>query len=219
MMQVNYLDCLLEAKLIPVLRKISNEYFMDVVEALVAGGVRALEITMDGPEACRQIYEVNGIYGPDILVGAGTVINESRFEDAVKAGATFIVSPILDEGIISKAKKRAIPVIPGVFSPTEVVKAISLGAEMVKLFPAGILGPDYIKNIRGPLGDIPIMCTGGISAENAAAYIHAGAKLIGVGSSLIKNIYFETRNWPLLTNEASDFLQILTYAFEDSANH
>lgn len=200
---------LLEAKVIPVLRKLPEAQFMDAVDALVSGGISAVEITMDTPRASKLIREVKSKYGDDVLVGAGTVIDETDMEEAFKAGAVFIVSPILDEGVVAGANTRGVPVVPGVFSPTEVVKAIRLGADMVKIFPANTLGPAFIKNIKGPLGDIPIMCTGGIDSENAGSFVNAGAKIVGAGSSLLKKSYFEERDWEGLADEVKEWMHSL----------
>ncbi|MDC3412206.1 bifunctional 4-hydroxy-2-oxoglutarate aldolase/2-dehydro-3-deoxy-phosphogluconate aldolase [Aquibacillus sp. 3ASR75-11] len=200
---------LLQAKIIPVLRKVSPAVFMDVVDALSAGGVTAVEITMDSEDASSLIRNVKERYGEKMAVGAGTVMDHADLSEALKAGAEFIVSPILDESVVKGANAEQVPVIPGVLSPTEVVQAIRSGADMVKIFPAGTLGPAYVKNIKGPLGDIPIMCTGGIDAENAADYLKAGAKIVGAGSSLIRKDLIAEQDWSGLTKEVEKwFLQL-----------
>ncbi|SDK03477.1 bifunctional 4-hydroxy-2-oxoglutarate aldolase/2-dehydro-3-deoxy-phosphogluconate aldolase [Sediminibacillus albus] len=202
------IDRLYQAKVIPVVRKVPVEDFHAIVTALISGGISAIEVTMDSPSADQLIKEAKDRYGKQAVIGAGTVINMDDFERAVSAGAEFIVSPNFDRAVVTAAKARGLLVIPGVFSPSEMVEAIRLGANMVKVFPAGTLGADFIKNVKGPLSDIPIMCTGGIDLTNAADFFEAGATLVGAGGALINNQYIETKNWGALTAAAEKWMQV-----------
>jgi 2-dehydro-3-deoxyphosphogluconate aldolase / (4S)-4-hydroxy-2-oxoglutarate aldolase len=158
--------------------------------ALLRGGVSAFELTLNEPEdgALAAIREVASRFaGSDLLLGAGTVLSVASAERAVEAGARFIVSPHTDPTLIAWAVKAGIPVFPGAFSSTEIVTAWFAGATAVKLFPASVVGATGLKEIRGPLPNIPLIPTGGVSAETAGGFISAGAVAVGVGGWLIGN--------------------------------
>jgi len=160
---------------------------MVVAEALVAGGVRAFEVTLDSPDAIAAIRALAQHHHGDgsLLVGAGTVLDVASARAAVEAGARFLVSPHTDLELVRWAVARRIPIFPGALTPSEIVAAWRAGASAVKLFPASAVGPAYVREMRGPLAAIPLIPTGGVTAENAAAFIAAGAVAVGVGSWLI----------------------------------
>jgi 2-dehydro-3-deoxyphosphogluconate aldolase / (4S)-4-hydroxy-2-oxoglutarate aldolase len=158
--------------------------------ALLRGGVSAFELTVNEPEdeALAAIREVASRFtGSDLLLGAGTVLSVASAERAVEAGARFVVSPHTDPELVRWAGKAGIPVFPGAFTSTEIVVGWAAGATAVKLFPASVIGPAGLREIRGPLPGIPLIPTGGVSAETAGAFIEAGAVAVGVGGWLIGN--------------------------------
>lgn len=192
--------------LVPVLRKIPYDKSRDIVQALLNGGIEAVEITMETERAEAIIRESVESFGDRALVGAGTVLDVADCRKAIEAGAQFIVAPVLEEAVVRYAADQGIPVIPGVFTPSEMLRAVNLGAAMIKLFPASVLGPSFIKDVKGPLGHIPIMCTGGITLDTAKAYLDAGANAVGAGSALLRKDLIEAGNWTGLTEEAKRWM-------------
>lgn len=176
-------EAIAKSGVVAVLRNATPDNIKEVVETLKESGVFAIEITVENAggyaaiEACKEI--------DCIALGAGTVLTIDQARKALAAGATFIVSPILDVEVVRYCKLRNVEVVPGVFTPSEIAQAAFAGADMVKLFPAVQLGPNYLKNIKAPLPSIPIMVTGGIDIDNAFDYLSAGASAIGIGSQLV----------------------------------
>jgi len=201
-----------EIPLIPILRKVPYENSAAIVRALVEGGVRAIEVTMETNRAEEIICEAVNLYGDQILVGAGTVLNVEDCSRAIGAGAQFIVSPALDKEVIRFAVKKKVPVIPGVFTPSEMLLAMNLGASMIKLFPASVLGPSFIKDVKGPLSHIPIMTTGGITLNTARNYLDAGAIAIGTGSALIRKDLLAAEDWDGLVEEPRTWIKKMNSA-------
>ena len=157
----------------------------EIAAALVRGGVRAFEITLDGTGALEAIGAIARRFDPlEFTVGAGTVLDIAAAEAALAAGARFIVSPHVDLAIVRWAAARGIPAMPGAFTPTEILAAWRAGAAAVKLFPASAVGPAFVRELRGPLPYIPLVPTGGVTAETAPAFIAAGAAAVGIGSWL-----------------------------------
>lgn len=194
--------------IIPVLRKVPYEKCQSIIKALYDGGIRAVEITMESEGAESIIQETLEAYSADLLVGAGTVLSKDDCRRAIDAGAQFIVSPVLDEAVMQYAIEQNVPYIPGVFTPSEMLKAHNGGAAMIKLFPASVLGPSFIKDVKGPLGHIDIMTTGGITLETAKSYLDAGAKVVGAGSALVRKDLVENDNWTGLTEETISWMTI-----------
>ena len=170
-----------ETRVIAVLRGLTPDRVQTVVEVLRGAGIGAVEITLDSPEAARSIER---LARSDLSVGAGTVMSIAEAEVALAAGATFLVAPHTDPTVARWAVERDIPMIPGAFTPTEVMAAWNLGVAAVKVFPATVGGPELLKALRGPLGGLPLVPTGGITAENAAEFLTAGAVAVGVGGWL-----------------------------------
>ena len=156
-----------------------------VVDALAAGGVRALEVTMTVPRAVELIGEIAPTLPSGFLIGAGTVLDAATAGRVIDAGAQFVVSPVFRRAIVDVCHEHGVPVIPGCFTPTEILDAWDAGADIVKVFPATILGPAFIKDVRGPLPHVKLMPTGGVSIDNAGEWIRAGAVAVGVGSALV----------------------------------
>jgi 2-dehydro-3-deoxyphosphogluconate aldolase/(4S)-4-hydroxy-2-oxoglutarate aldolase len=177
-----------ESKVIAIGRKVPPADLVGVAEALVVGGVHVIEITLNEPEneALSAIATLaRAADGLDVLVGVGTVTSEAAAERAVGAGARFIVSPHTDVALIAWCVTRGIPCFPGALSPTEIHAAWSAGASAVKLFPAIAVGTGYLKQLAGPFPDIPLVPTGGVSAQTAGDWIAAGGVAVGMGGWLI----------------------------------
>ena len=156
-------------------------------EALLRGGVSTLEVTCDSPGAIDMIRVISQSLAGRAFVGAGTVLDADMAQAALDAGARFLVSPHIDADLVRSFAERGVPWIPGAFTPTEVLSAWRAGAIVVKLFPAGSVGPGYIKDMLGPLREIPLLPTGGVTLDNAADFLAAGAWGLGMGSALVDN--------------------------------
>lgn len=184
-MKLNLLEQLLEQKMIVILRGLEAEYAIPTGQALIDGGIKLMEITMNTDGAAYMIEQWRTAFDSKAIVGAGTVIDMEHAREAVAAGAQFLISPNLDTNVIAYGQQHGVPVWPGVMTPTEIIQAIKAGAEAVKLFPMGTLGIQYLKEIRGPINDIPIIATGGITLDNITHYFAAGANAVGMGSKIV----------------------------------
>ena len=156
-----------------------------VVEAMAAGGVRALEVTMTVPRAVDLIRELAPALPDGFLLGAGTVVDARTAIAVIDAGASFVVGPVFRREVIDACHERGVAAMPGCFSPTEILAAHDAGADIVKVFPATALGPQFIKDVRAPLPQVKLMPTGGVTIENAGDWIRAGAVAVGLGSALV----------------------------------
>ncbi|MDB5085984.1 MAG: ketohydroxyglutarate aldolase, partial [Bacilli bacterium] len=177
--------------------------------ALREGGIRFLEVTLNTDGALEGITAVKHELGGEMLVGAGTVLDLDMAKAAVAAGASYLISPNLDEEVVAYGKSQGVEVWPGVMTPTEMVRAWKAGASAVKVFPIGTLGLNYIKEVSGPLGHIPIMATGGIGLNNVAQVLEAGAIAVGLGSALVDRSLIANENYAELTKRAQSFLQAI----------
>lgn len=173
------------SKIVAILRGLNYEENLKVIECLVDSGITNLEVTLNTKSALETIKKSRQLY-KEVHIGAGTVINNEDALRAIDAGAEFLISPNLCEEVVLTAKSNGILVIPGVFSPTEIVKAYQMGCKMVKLFPVISLGTEYVKQIKGPLDNIKIMAVGGVDINNAKDYLANGVDALGVGGSLIR---------------------------------
>lgn len=174
-----------ESGVIAVMRGLDPEAAQKTADALYEGGITVLEVTVDAPKALETIETLAASMEGKALVGAGTVLDAATAAAAIRAGAAFLFAPNLNEEVVQTANRYGRMAIPGVMTPTEMVRAAEAGALAVKLFPANVLGPGYIKQVRAPLPHIPIIPTGGIGPENAADYIKAGAIAVGAGGGLL----------------------------------
>ena len=156
-----------------------------VLEALANGGVKVLEITMTVPRAVDVIRSIAATIGDDIVLGAGTVLDGETAGLVIDAGARFVVAPTFDPETIRVCHARDVPAMPGCFTPTEMLRAWQIGADIIKVFPATTLGPGYLKDVRAPLPQLRLMPTGGVTIENAGDWIRAGAVAVGIGSALV----------------------------------
>lgn len=157
----------------------------DVVNALAAGGVRALELTMTVPRAVALIEELAAMLPPEFVLGAGTVLDTETAREVILAGAKFVVSPVLNHDVIQLCHRYDVAVLPGCFTPTEILSAWQAGADIVKVFPATALGPGFFRDVRGPLPQVRLLPTGGVSLENIGDWIKAGACAVGIGSAML----------------------------------
>jgi 2-dehydro-3-deoxyphosphogluconate aldolase/(4S)-4-hydroxy-2-oxoglutarate aldolase len=179
----------------------------EVAEALAAGGVSAIEITMTVPGAVALIEKLAQTTPSHILIGAGTVVDATTARDVIAAGARFVVSPILKLEVIAACHSHDVPAMPGCFTPTEIATAWEAGADIVKVFPATTLGPAFFKDVRGPLPHVRLMPTGGVTRENAGAWIRAGAVAIGVGTALVDPVAVAERRFDVITDNARHFVK------------
>jgi 2-dehydro-3-deoxyphosphogluconate aldolase / (4S)-4-hydroxy-2-oxoglutarate aldolase len=173
-----------------------------IVDALAEGGVRAIEITMTVPRAIELIGEIAKTIPAGFLLGAGTLVDAETTRRAVGAGAQFIVSPVFRPEIISAGHEQGVPVMPGCFTATEILTAWDAGADVVKVFPATSVGPGYLKDIRGPLPQVKLMPTGGVSIDNVGDWLKAGAVAVGVGSALLDAKAIADRNYGVIAANA-----------------
>jgi len=199
---------LTECGVVAVLRGLDPETLVETGEALVAGGVTTIEVTADSPGAIDGIDELADHFdGDDVHVGAGTVIDEETANAAVRAGAEFVVSPSLHEEVIETCNRYGIASFPGIMTPTEAVAAIEAGASAVKVFPAKTVGPEHVGALKGPLGQLDIVPTGGVGPSNAQEYIEAGAVAVGAGGALTDQDAIDAGDYDVITQNAEDLVQ------------
>jgi 2-dehydro-3-deoxyphosphogluconate aldolase/(4S)-4-hydroxy-2-oxoglutarate aldolase len=199
--------------LVPVVRASSADEAMQVIEAIKAGGVNVLEITMTVPGAIKVIEKVADKYGSDVLIGAGTVLDPETARACLLAGAQFIVSPALNLDTIALCHRYSAPICPGVLTPTEVITAWSAGVDFVKVFPCGSVGgASYVKNLKGPFPQVKIIPTGGVSITTAADFIKAGASALGVGTDLVNIKAIRDGNPQIVTDAAKQYIEIIREA-------
>lgn len=197
------LETIQRGGVIGVLRGVDADTVPSIARALADGGVSAVEVTADTQDAPDLIRTLSSdLAEREVVVGAGTVLDGATARAVQLAGAEFIVTPTVDEGVIETANRYATPVIPGVMTPTEAQQAIESGADAVKLFPASTVGPDHVGALRGPLPQLEVVPTGGVSAKNAGAYIEAGAMAVGVGSALVDEELVTAGDWDGLRERA-----------------
>ncbi|MCK4259181.1 MAG: bifunctional 2-keto-4-hydroxyglutarate aldolase/2-keto-3-deoxy-6-phosphogluconate aldolase [Halanaerobiales bacterium] len=203
-----------ESGIVAVVRAETPEQAIKIAEAVKAGGVEAIEITMTVPGALDVIKELAQTYkNNEILIGAGSVLDAETARTCLLAGAEYIVAPSLDEETIKLCKRYQKVVMPGAMSVTEVVRAMEYGADVVKIFPATLFGPKIIKAIKGPLPQAPLMPTGGVSVDNVAEWIKAGSFAVGVGSALTKGA--KTGDYDQITKTAKEFIKRIKAAREE----
>jgi 2-dehydro-3-deoxyphosphogluconate aldolase/(4S)-4-hydroxy-2-oxoglutarate aldolase len=188
---------------IAVIRMSDSGKLIKVSEALHKGGVSAIEITMTTPNALSVIKTLSRSMGKDIILGVGTVLDPQTAIDAINAGAQFVVSPFFKHEIVETVKKLNIPVMPGAFTPTEIQTAYESGADIVKIFPADVVGMAFFKALKGPMPYLQLMPTGGVTLTNAGEWLKAGACAVGVGTALLDKKAIEENNFKKLTENAA----------------
>lgn len=199
----------LDCGIVAVVRSESGEQLTDVVRALADGGVTAAEITFTVPDATEVIRVVRKALGDRIVLGAGTVLDPETARAALLAGAEFLVSPTVNTEVIRLCRRYDKAIMPGAFTPTEVLTAWEAGADIVKVFPADVGGPGYLKALRGPLPQVRVMPTGGVDLNTAEAFLKAGACCLGVGSSMVEPEAIRTGNLDRLRSLAEQYVAIV----------
>jgi 2-dehydro-3-deoxyphosphogluconate aldolase/(4S)-4-hydroxy-2-oxoglutarate aldolase len=184
----------------------------EVARALADGGVTAIEVTMTVPNAVRLIADLSASLGNGVLVGAGTVVDAGTAREVIAAGARFVVGPVFRPAVIDACHERDVPMMPGCFSPTEILAAWDAGADVIKVFPATALGPTFFKDIRGPLPQVKLMPTGGVTLANAGEWIRAGAVAIGAGTSLVDRKAVAERRFDAIRDAAVQFVSAVREA-------
>lgn len=209
------LDRIYSGKIIAIIRGIASDNIVELVEAMLAGGVDCAEVTFDqsSTEAARDtlvsIRRICDHFGDKVCVGAGTVMSPEQVRQAAEAGAKYIISPNVDPAVIAETKKLGLVSIPGAMTPTEAAWAYSLGGDIIKLFPAGNLGASYIKALKAPLKHIPVTAVGGVNAKNCTEFFKAGVIGIGVGGNLVSKELVESRNFAAITAAAKEYTDAL----------
>ncbi len=204
------LQRVLNCGIIAVVRAPDPAGLVDVVQALADGGVTVAEVTFTIPNALDVIREVSRQLGNRVLLGAGTVLDAETARAAILAGADFVVSPTLNLDVIRLCRRYDKLVMPGAFTPTEILTAWEAGADVVKVFPADIVGPAFFKAVRGPLPQIKLMPTGGVDLNTASEFLKAGAVCLGVGSQLVDPKLIAARDYAALTALAKKYADIVT---------
>jgi len=200
------LDEIFKHKAVAVLRVKEEDKLKNVIQAISDGGVSIAEITMTVPNAIKLIEKMSQELDESIIIGVGSVLNKQAAEDAIKAGAKFVVSPILKKEIIEIALKYDVPVMPGCFTPTEIYSAFEMGADIAKVFPADVVGMAFFKAILAPMPHLKLMPTGGVSLTNAGDWLKAGACAVGIGSALIDDKAIKEENYLKLTENAKTIM-------------
>jgi len=206
------LKTILDCGVVAIVRFERAEQLVQVAQAIRAGGVNVIEFTMTTPNALKVIEESAQEFGEEVLLGAGTVLDPETARAAILAGAQFIVSPTLNPRTIEVCHRYSKVVVPGTLTPTEILTAWEWGADLIKVFPADFGGPAYIKAVLAPLPQVKLVPTGGVSLENTADFIKAGAVAVAVGSNLVNKKAVAEGNFPLLTKLAQQFIAVVKEA-------
>jgi 2-dehydro-3-deoxyphosphogluconate aldolase/(4S)-4-hydroxy-2-oxoglutarate aldolase len=213
-MSLNILDQIESTGVVAIIRAAGSGELIDVVHALREGGLTCIEVTMTTPKALEVIKAAREKVGEAAAIGVGTVLDAETARAAILAGAQFVVAPITDLPTIEVCKRYSVPVMPGALTPTEIVRAWQAGADFVKVFPTGSLGSQYISDLRGPLPHIKMIPTGGITLENAADFIKAGAVALGIGSALVRKDWLKKQDFAAIRTAAGQWLQAVKQARE-----
>jgi len=206
MFREKIVEKIIDSGVVAVIRLSEKEKLLDIINALAKGGVSAMEITMTTPDAVQIIKEFSGQIGDEFILGAGTVLDPETARAVILAGAQFVVSPVTNIEMIKMAHRYDKAVFPGAFTPTEILHAWEHGADIVKVFPATKLGPQFFKDIHGPLPQIRLTPTGGVSLDNAGEFIRYGASCLGVGTALLNKKMIAESDWTALAEHAIRFV-------------
>ena len=197
---------IIDCGVVAVVRVGSAQEALEVCPAIARGGIKPVEVTMTVPNAIDVIKEFRKAVKDDVLVGVGTVLDPETARAAILAGADYIVMPTLNLKVIEMCHRYGKVVIPGAFTPTEILTAWEAGADIVKVFPAGVAGPQYLKDIRGPLPQVRLLPTGGVTLENTPDFIKAGAVAVAVGTALVDKKLVAEKKFDLITEKARQFV-------------
>jgi len=199
----------LDSGIVAIVRFSDPEPLVEVVKALAEGGVSVAEVTLTVPNALEVIREAKRQHGDRVLLGAGTVLDPETARTAILAGADFIVSPGFNRDVVQLCRRYGKLVMPGAFTPTEVLTAWEAGADIVKVFPAELVGPPFFKALRGPLPQVKLMPTGGVDLNTASEFLKAGAVCLGIGSQLVESKSVEARDFARITALAKQYVAII----------
>jgi 2-dehydro-3-deoxyphosphogluconate aldolase / (4S)-4-hydroxy-2-oxoglutarate aldolase len=209
---------IVEIGIVPVVRARSAEQAAQAAQAVCSGGIPVVEITMTVPGAIELMSSLTKKMGSEILIGAGTVLDAEMAQRCLDAGAQFLVSPGFDASTVQLANRSGVLIMAGALTPTEVITAWKEGADIVKIFPCGnVGGPKYIKALKGPLPQVPMVPTGGVNLQTAADFIAAGAEALGVGGELVSLSALDSGNLDWITETARQFLSLVRQARAVSA--
>lgn len=192
-----------KTRLIAIARGVKREQIVPAAEALLQGGITVMEVTLNTPDALMMIQDLQERLGDRMYIGAGTVLDSDDAQEAVRAGASFLVTPNTDEDVIRYAAEEGIPIFPGAMTPTEIVRAWKAGATAIKIFPSSGLGLPYLKELMAPLDRIPMIAVGGIREDNVRDYLDIGCYAVGVGGSLISLKEMDNGNYNALRDKAA----------------
>jgi len=201
-----------EAGVVAVIRAPSKEVLLDIANALIAGGVPAVEVTMSTPKAIAGIEMLADKLGDTAVIGVGTCIDAATARDAISAGAQFVVSPAFDPQVVETTRRYGKISIPGAYTPSEILRAWTAGADVVKVFPATTLGPGYFKDILAPLPQLKLTPTGGVDIKTTPQWIQAGAVFVGAGTALVPKDAMAKGDWAVITNNARAFVEAVKSA-------
>jgi 2-dehydro-3-deoxyphosphogluconate aldolase/(4S)-4-hydroxy-2-oxoglutarate aldolase len=199
------LELLRQSGVVAIMRAKSPDQLLAAADAIKAGGVNAIEVTMTTPGALDVIRQAVARYGSDVLFGVGTALDPESARAAILAGAQFVVSATLNLKTIKLCRRYSIPVMPGAYTPTEILTAWEAGADIVKLFPASIGGPEYVKALKAPLPQVKLMPVGGVDLDTTADFVRAGSELVAVGSALVDQKLLDARDFDTITLRARRF--------------
>jgi 2-dehydro-3-deoxyphosphogluconate aldolase / (4S)-4-hydroxy-2-oxoglutarate aldolase len=202
--------------IVGIVRNLPAADMADVAKAYANAGMTTIEITLNTPGALKTITLLNEVIGDRLNVGAGTVCSLEELDLAISAGASFIVTPIINDVVIRKCVENKIAIFPGAYTPSEIYHAWTLGADMIKVFPATKLGVDYIKDVLAPLNKVKLMPTGGVSFQNCEAFFEAGATGVGMGSNLFDKELITSRNWPKLEANFAQYVSLIAKMKSDT---
>lgn len=198
-----------KAPIVGIVRNLTMEEVLAVLPVFREAGLTTVEITMNTPDAANIIRQALTQEGRGLNIGAGTVCNKDDLEMALDSGSQFIVTPVLSKKVIKSCVKKGVPIFPGAYTPTEIYKAWTLGAAMVKIYPATALGPQYIKDLKAPMSQLKLLPTGGVGLENMADFLLAGADGLGIGGQLFDKQLIQNRDWDGLYQHFKKFVNIL----------
>jgi 2-dehydro-3-deoxyphosphogluconate aldolase/(4S)-4-hydroxy-2-oxoglutarate aldolase len=201
------LQALIDCGVVAVIRAKSADQLCEIAEALLAGGVIGVEVTMSTPKAIAGIERLADRYGDRAIIGVGTCLDAPTCAAAIHAGAQFVLSPSYVPEVVATARRYGKIAVPGAFTPTEILTAWTGGADVVKVFPATMVGPGYFRDVLAPLPQVRLTPTGGVDAKNAGEWIKAGAVFVGAGSSLVSKDALERKDWGAITANAKAFVE------------